>query len=81
MYEVAENYHASLLQHDCIKHALEHFDDCAAAMRPKEFAALLGRMVPTLRSNLVESLLKCGADEDATQPPQEPEAQAAGDVR
>lgn len=80
VYDMAENYHASVLQRRCILHALEHFDVCAAAMRPKEFAALLARMAPTLRSSLSEQLRKCGAEEEDTQEVQEAQSQPGAEA-
>lgn len=62
VYEIAEDYHATVLARRCILFALEHFDECAEAMKPKEFSALLTRMAPMLRSSLTEQLRKCSTD-------------------
>ncbi len=62
VYEVAEDFHANVLARRCILFALEHFDECAGAMKPKDFGALLTRMAPQLRASLTEQLRKCGAE-------------------
>lgn len=60
-FELSEAYSAPQLAKRCVLFALEHYNDVVQAFNPSDFFRLMARMVPHLRSSLVEDVGKVGS--------------------
>lgn len=69
VYEMAVDYHALELSRKCMQFVLRHYSECLAAIRPKEFAALVTKMVPALQEWLGGELAQCTDAPGAAVPP------------
>lgn len=52
---------ATQLAKRCVLFALEHYSDVAAEFDSVEYFALMGRMVPHLRTSLIEDVDRAGS--------------------
>jgi HEAT repeat protein len=68
-HDLAEAFAAPSLARRCVLHALERYDDVAAALEPAGFCALMRRMVPKLREGLTEQLVRKGGEATGAETP------------
>ncbi|KAJ9505742.1 hypothetical protein QJQ45_029262 [Haematococcus lacustris] len=61
VFEQSEDYHAPQLAKRCVLFLLEHYSELIKIMDTAQYFDLMGRMLPYLRSSLLEDASKVGA--------------------